>query len=278
MERALSAIGKIPPQNLEAEESTLGSMMLEKTALEKGLEILRAGDFYRPNHQEIFDALGSRAILKAMTLSAKTSLAALGLIMLVAIPVGYALSRYRFPGSALADSLVDLPMVAPPLIIGVSLLVFFQTPIGRWISGTGLEFAYTVKGIVLCQFLASSSYGIRAAKAAFDGVDTDLENLALTLGCSPLGAFRRVTLPLARNGLLAAGIIAWAHAVGLFAPLQVFAGAIRMKTEVMPTAIYLELSVGRIEKALAISLIMLTMAGAALVALHWLAPGRRARK
>jgi molybdate transport system permease protein len=178
----------------------------------------------------------------------------------------------------LADSLVDLPMVAPPLIIGVSLLVFFQTPLGKWISGTGLEFVYTVKGIVLCQFFASSSYGIRAAKAAFDAVDTDLENLALTLGCSPLGAFRRVTLPLARNGLLAAGIIAWAHAVGLFAPLQVFAGAIRMKTEVMPTAIYLELSIGRIEKALAVSLIMLVMAGVALVALHWLAPGRRARK
>jgi molybdate transport system permease protein len=199
------------------------------------------------------------------------------LVVALSIPVGYALSRYRFPGRALADALVDLPIVLPPLVIGVSLLVFFQTSVGRWIEGAGVEFVYTVKGIVLCQFFVSASYGVRAAKAAFDSVDERLERIALTLGCTHWQAFWRVALPIARNGLVAGAIMAWARAVGVFGPLMVFAGAVRMKTEVMPTTIFLELSVGRIEVALAVAILMLAMATVALVVIHYMTAGRRWR-
>ena len=195
-----------------------------------------------------------------------------------AVPVGYALSRYRFPGHAVADTIVDLPIVLPPLVIGVSLLVFFQTPLGQFIEGPqglNLRFVYTTRGIILCQFLVSASYGIRAAKAAFDGVDRRLEDLALTLGCTRMQAFRKVALPLARNGIVAGAIMAWARAVGVFGPLMIFAGAVRMKTEVMPTTIFLELSIGRVEVAIAVAIAMLTMAAVALILIHSLAPGRR---
>lgn len=220
-------------------------------------------------------ALASREILFAMRLSAITSLTTLAIIVLFAIPMGYALSRYRFPGHVLVDVLVDLPIVLPPIVVGVSLLVFFNTPVGRWIEGLGVEFVYSVQGIVLCQFLVSASFGIRASAAAFDGVDRRLEDLALTLGCTRAQAFRRVALPMARNGIVAGGIVAWAHAVGIFGPLMVFAGSTRLKTEVMPTTIYLELSIGRIETALAVALIMLAAAASALVIVHAIAPGRR---
>jgi molybdate transport system permease protein len=144
-------------------------------------------------------------------------------------------------------------------------------------SGRGLEVIYTVKGIVLCQFFASASYGIRASKAAFDDVDVNLEHLALTLGCTRFQAFWRIVLPLAANGLVAGGIIAWAHAVGLYGPLMVFAGNVPGKTEALPTAIFLEMSVGNIERALVVSMFMLLISAIALVLVHWLIPGRKVR-
>lgn len=236
---------------------------------------LFVADIVYVDKQAFGTAVASEPVRAAILLSAKTSAAALLLVLLFAVPIGYALSRFRFPGRFLADALVDLPIVLPPVVIGVSLLVFFQTAPGRWIQSTGLQFVYTVPGIVLCQFIVSASYGIRSAKAAFDGSDPRLEELALTLGCTRSQAFFRVALPLARSGVLSGAILAWTRAVGLFSPLMIFSGSVRMKTEVMPTTIYLELSVGRVDVALAVSLIMLGMAGVALVVIHFLDTRRK---
>ena len=220
-------------------------------------------------------ALDSKPVHAAILLSVKTSTVTLFLVLIFAVPVGYALSRFRFPGKVVAEVIVDLPIVLPTIVVGVSLLVFFQTGAGRWIEGTFMRFVYTVPGIVLCQFFVSASYGIRSAKAAFDASDPRLEELALTLGCTRTQAFFRVALPLARSGVIAGGILAWTRAVGLFSPLMILAGAVRMKTEVMPTTIYLELSVGRIDVALAVALMMLAMAGAALIVIHMLTSRQR---
>lgn len=216
---------------------------------------------------------GSREILSAMRLTAITSAVTLALVVLFSVPIGYALSRYRFPGHSLADTIIDLPIVLPPVVVGVSLLVFFATGPGRWIEQMGFN-PHSVKGIVLCQFFVSVSYAIRSAKSAFDAVDRRLEHLALTLGCTHGGAFRKVALPLAKNGLIAGAIVAWARAVGVFGPLMVFVGSVRLKTEVMPTTVYLELTIGRVEVALAVGMIMLAAAAVALVVVHRLAGGR----
>ena len=99
--------------------------------------------------------------------------------------------------------------------------------------------------------------------------------------CAPTPGLRILSDPTIRlisailSGLVAGAIMSWARAVGVFGPLMVFAGAVRMKTEVMPTTIFLELSVGRIEVALAVAMLMLAMATAALVVIHSLASGRR---
>jgi molybdate transport system permease protein len=123
--------------------------------------------------------------------------------------------------------------------------------------------------------MVSASYGIRAAKSSFNAVDPRLERLALTLGCTHGRAMRMVALPMARNGLAAGAVMAWARAVGVFGPLMVFAGAVRMKTEVLPTTIYLELTVGRIEPALAVAMLMLAIAMVALTLIHWLGQTNR---
>lgn len=237
-----------------------------------GVVALIWADLTYTDADTVWQVVRSPVILAAMRLSAITSVVTLALCLLFAVPMGYALSRYRFRGHAFVDTLVDLPIVLPPLVIGVSLLVFFQTAVGRWIQSHGLQFVYTIKGIVLCQFLVSASYAIRAAKAAFDATDVDLEHLALTLGCTHVKAFLWVALPQARNGIVAGGIMAWARAVGVFGPLMVFAGAVRMRTEVLPTTIFLELSIGEIERALAVALVMLVLAVSALTLMRALDP------
>ncbi|WP_460168032.1 ABC transporter permease [Thermostilla marina] len=204
-------------------------------------------------------------IRAAAWLSVWTSVLTTVIGLVFAVPIGYALSRYRLPLHAVIDSIVDLPILMPPLIVGLSLLVFFQTDFGRTLEDWGLKFVFQKRGIVLCQFLASASFGIRAMKICFDGIDPRLEHVAMTLGSTRAHAFFSVALPLAWRGVIAAGILIWTRAFGIFGPLMVFVGAVRMRTEVLPTTIYLEQSVGRIEVALAVALVMLALAAAGLI-------------
>lgn len=223
-------------------------------------------------------------VLGAIELSIISSLITLALVMIFAVPVGYALSRYRFPGHAIVDTITDIPILLPPVVIGILLLIFFSDQPGEdiedgleWLTGlmgsTGLTM-HSLIGIVLCQFLVSISYAIRSAKSAFDSVDRRLEQVAMSLGCTDLQAFRRVTLPLVKNGLIAGSIMAWARAVGAFGALVTFVGTAR-SVRVMPTVIYLETENGEEEVAIVVALMMVVIASIALGIVHWLAPGRK---
>lgn len=218
----------------------------------------------------ILTVLGSSFIRHALWMSIWTSFATTFIALLFAVPMGYSLSRFRFPGRALVNSIVDLPIIFPPLVAGLTLLVFFsQTAIGRWIQeDLGLEFVFQPSGIVLCQFLVSASFAIRFAKTAFDDVDRRFENVALTLGCTQWGSFWRVSLPLASNGIIAGGILTWARAFGLFGPLIIFVGSFRGRTEVLSTTVFLEQSVGNLEVALAVALLMILVAVVVLTTIH----------
>ena len=211
----------------------------------------------------------------AIWLSIWTSTATVAVGLLFAIPMGYALSRYRFPGHALVDSVVDLPIILPPLVVGLSLLVFFyHSFVGVLIREAGLQFAFRAQGIVLCQFLVSASFGIRAVKLTFDGIDPRVEHVAMTLGCTRAGAFFRVALPMARRGIVVGGILIWTRAFGIFGPLMVFVGTAE-RNRVLPTFIYLEQSTGQLKVALAAAVLMLLLAAGALVLVRVLGLGQR---
>lgn len=223
----------------------------------------------------------SREIRQAFFLSLYTSITTTLASILVAIPTAYALSRYRFRGIAFFDTLVDVLIVLPVLIVGVSLLVFFRAGaemgqsgilplrwLGALIGHCGEFFIYTKAGIVLAQFFCAAPFTIRIVKTTFDEIGTRTENVAMTLGCTRAGAFRHVTLPLARHGIMAGIVLSWLRAYGIFGAVTMVAGAVRGRTEVLPTAIYLEVSVGRIEVALAISVVMMITAALVLVALR----------
>ena len=226
---------------------------------------------------ELMHIASSKAIRDAFILSVVTSLCSLVLVLLFAVPVGYALSRYRFPGHTLINTFVDIPLILPPVVLGVSLLAFFGTPAGiaikELLKSCNISLISGV-GIVMGQFLVSISYCIRAAKSSFDAVNRDIEAVALTLGASPWQTFRHISLPLAGNGLIAGGVMAWARAIGVFGPLMVFVGT-GPRVQVMPTQMWLELSIGNIEASLTIAIMMIIIAGTALAIVHKLAPGRR---
>lgn len=210
----------------------------------------------------------------AMRLSLLTSSLSTALALLFALPVAYALSRYDFPGRLAFDTIVDIPIVLPALVTGVSILVFFQTPVGRAIQDMGFQFIFTPAGIVLSQFIIISPYAVRTIKSALDSMDKRLEDVSRTLGWSKWQVFYKVTLPMVKNGIIAGGIISWSHAMGLYGPMMVVAGTTRQKTEVLATSIYLELSVGEIGLALAISMLMVVFATTALVVFKRLAGSR----
>ncbi len=218
---------------------------------------------------DLLAALQSREIQHSIYLSLLTcSLTAL-LSLVVAVPIGYLLARRNFLGKALIESILDIPIVLPPMVIGLCLLILFQTRIGGAVDAL-IPFTYTVFGVVLAQFVIGAAFAIRTMRSTFDQLSCRPEDVAMTLGCSRGGAMWRVTLPAAGKGMVAAASVAWARSLGEFGPVLVFAGATRMRTEVLPTTVWLELSVGNLEGAIGVSLLMVLFAMVVLVAMRLL--------
>lgn len=200
-------------------------------------------------------------VLHAVWLSVWTSTVSSVLALAISVPSGYLLSRHRSPLMQFLDALVDVPIVLPPLLFGISLLVLFQrTFVGPAFRAVGLKFVHEPAGIVLVQVLIAAAYGTRMLKGAFDGLDPRLSAVAQTLGCTRARAFFTVTLPTVRNSAVAALVMVWARALALYGPIIAFVGSTSSYTEVMPTRMYLEMSVGRLEAALAVSLMMIALA------------------
>jgi molybdate transport system permease protein len=214
--------------------------------------------------RNLWQALASPEIRYAIRLSLiSCSIAAL-LSLWVAVPTGYLLSRHQFPGRGLVDAILDIPIVLPPLIVGLSLLILFQTPPGRAIERL-IPVTYAIPSVILAQFSVSCAFAVRTMRVAFDQISPRSEQVALTLGCTRAQAFWLVALPEARRGMLTAVTLAWARALGEFGPILVFSGATRMRTEVLSTSVFLELSIGNLQAAVAVSLLMILAAVAVLL-------------
>ncbi|MCX7887904.1 MAG: ABC transporter permease [Verrucomicrobiae bacterium] len=226
---------------------------------------------------ELWAALQSAEIRYAIWLSLWSCTVSALLSLLVAVPIGYLMSRHRFRGQALVDGLLDIPIVLPPLVVGLSLLILFHTLWGRWLEDAfkallawlGVRrvrgITYDVPAVILAQFSVAAAFAVRTMRVTFDQIPPRCEQVALTLGCSRGQAFWRVVLPEARRGLLTAFTLAWARSLGEFGPILIFAGATRFRTEVLSTTVFLELSVGNLEAAVAVSLLMILAALAVLL-------------
>lgn len=182
----------------------------------------------------------------------------------VAVPLGYLLARHTFRGKLLVDAILDIPIFLPPLVVGLSLLILFrQTPLRALDDWIGISMY--IPAVVLSQFVVAAAFAARTLRATFEDLSPRCEQVALTLGCTRSQAFWSVVLPDAWGGVLTAGTMAWARALGEFGPIMIFAGSTRMKTEVLPVSVYLEFSIGNIEGAVGVSLLMVIVALAVLV-------------
>lgn len=203
--------------------------------------------------------LQKREILYAAGLSLFTSTTAATAAVSIAVPIGYLMARQDFRGKSLLDAALDIPIVLPPMVVGLCLLIFFQTRLGQSIEAV-FPFTYTIAGVVLAQFVVAAAFAIRTIRSTFDHLSDRPEKVALTLGATPFQALWHVALPSARRGLVTAFCIAWARSLGEFGPILVFAGSTRMKTEVLPTTVWLELSAGNLDSAVTVSLGMILIA------------------
>ena len=202
----------------------------------------------------------------SVRLSLMAATVATALALLLAIPAAYALSRYRFPGREAAETVLEFPLIVSPAALGAIILIFFNNPLGEWIQENVVYFVFGFAGIVLAQFVTILGLAVRMLKAAFDAVPVELETVARTLGASARHAFFTVTLPLAKNGLIAAFILTWAKALGEFGATLMVAGSMAMRTETLPIAIFMRLSNADIEGTVALILVLVSIGLAALFA------------
>jgi molybdate transport system permease protein len=208
--------------------------------------------------------LVSERTLFTLQLSLIAATLATALALVLAVPAAYALSRYRFRGREAVDAILEFPIIVSPAALGAILLIFFNNPLGEWVQAHLVQFVFAFAGIVLAQFVTILGVAVRFMKAAFDEVPPEYEAVARTLGATPWHAFVSVGLPLAWRGLVAAGVLAWAKALGEFGATITVAGTMAMRTETLPIAIFMRLSTADIEGTVALILVLVSMGLAAL--------------
>ena len=219
--------------------------------------------------------LSGPVALSALKVSAWTSLSATLLAALLGTPVAYLLARYRFPFRTALDTLLDLPIVLPPVVAGLGLLLAFgrRGLLGPPLELAGVSLAFSPAAVVLAALFTSAPYYLRAAKSGFGAVDPDIEAAARTDGAGTRAVFWRVTLPLAWPFLLEGLILTWARALGEFGATILFAGSLTGTTRTVPLAIYAALE-SDLGPALALASVMVVFAYALLFAVR--AAGSRA--
>lgn len=213
-------------------------------------------------------ALLEKDVQSAIVLSLFTASVAATIGLAMAIPSAYFLARHQTWAKDIIDGILDVPIVLSPIALGTALLLFFRTQPGQWIESHLIQFVFEVPGIILAQFFLAFALSVRVLKASFESIDVRLEQVARFLGCSQWRAFSGVTLPMARNGLIAAFILSWARAVGDFGASVTIAGAVKGKTETIPVSIYLNLASVRIEKAVALMIMIVVLAAIVLISIR----------
>lgn len=213
----------------------------------------------------------------ALVLSLKVAGWATAINLVLGIAVGYLLARARFWGRDLLDTLLTLPMVLPPTVLGYYLLVVIgrQGWLGSWLQESfGINLIFTLQGAIIAATIVAFPLVFKPARAAFEAVDGQLEQAARVLGISELGLFFRVTLPLAWRGILAGVLLAFARALGEFGATLMVAGSIPGRTQTLSIAIYEAVQAGKDDMANMLVVITSIVCITVLMTAGRLAPGR----
>ena len=217
----------------------------------------------------------------ALSLSLQVAGWATALNLVLGIGVGYLLARTRFVGRDLLDTLLTLPMVMPPTVLGYYLLVLLGRNgwIGRWLQDSfGIHLIFTLQGAVIAATIVAFPLVFKPARAAFEAIDRQVEEAGRVLGISEIGIFLRITLPLAWRGILAGVLLAFARALGEFGATLMVAGSIPGKTQTLSIAVYEAVQAGQDDIANTLVLITSLVCVVVLLSAGRLAPGRVAHQ
>lgn len=219
---------------------------------------------YQPVGQ-LLHGFGTTVATQAILVSLKTNLIAFAIMLIFGTPLAYGLARARFPGRAVALTLVELPLVMPPAVAGLALLVAFGRLglLGGTLSALGIDLAFTQAAVVIAIVFVAGPFYVRGAIGAFASLDDTLLDVARTLGAGPARRMLTVALPLARAGLGAAAAVAFARGLGEFGATILFAGSFQGTTQTLPLAVY-SLFDANLDQAVAIG-VLLIIVGAAIL-------------
>jgi molybdate transport system permease protein len=199
--------------------------------------------------------------------------------LFLGVAAAFGLSRWRSSWRDLIDSILTLPLVLPPTVLGYYLLVLFgkRGPLGAWLAQYGIELVFTWQGAVIASTVVAFPLVLKSARSAFEQVDHQLENAARVLGVSEAGVFFRVSLPLAARGITAGVLLAFARALGEFGATLMIAGNLPGRTQTLSVAIYEAVQAGDDNTATALVLITSVTCVAVLLIAGRLMPGQLRR-
>jgi molybdate transport system permease protein len=226
--------------------------------------------FYFYKGSLFVEILFSERTLFSIKISLVAATIATLLSLVLAVPSAYALSRFDFKGRHIIDTILEFPVIVSPAALGAMLLIFFNNPLGTWIQEHVAQFVFTFYGIILAQFITTLGIATRLIKAAVDEIPHRYEDVARSLGASPLKAFLTVTFPLSKRGIIASAVLTWAKALGEFGATITIAGSMAMKTETLPIAIFMRLSSADIEATVVLILVLVTIGLAVLYSVRLL--------
>ena len=201
-------------------------------------------------------ALGTPAVLDAIALSLVTTSVSLAITVAFGLPLAYVLARRTFPGKRLVEIVIDLPIVLPPAVAGLSLLLVFGNRglLGSQLNALGLSIPFTTVAVILAQTFVSAPFFVRSARSGIAGVDRDLEDAARADGASE------------------SHVMSWARALGEFGATIMFAGSIQGRTQTLPLVVYAEFGAGDLDASIAAATVLVLAAFGVLAAVrvfHW---------
>lgn len=213
----------------------------------------------------------------AIELSLGAALLAVAINLVPGVGLAWLLARRAWPGKAVVETIVTLPLVLPPVATGLILLEWLGRRgwIGQWLHAANIDLVFTWKGVVAAMAVMSFPFVVRNARVALEGVSGRLEQVAATLGASPARVAWTVTLPLARRGIVAGAVMAFARALGEFGATILVAGNIPGSTTTISTSIYTDILLGHDAEADALIAVSIGFAFAAILVSELLLRGRR---
>lgn len=208
----------------------------------------------------IKEAILSEEIQFSMKMSIWTATISTIIVMFFAIPSGYILERRDFIGKKLMSTILEIPLSLPYLVLGVCLLTLFASDFGKMLRNLGLPVVFHKNGIVFVQILVNLPFAISMVRNTVNEIDPRLEFVARNLGASNWYVFHSIILAMSRQAFLSIGLISWSRAIGEFGATLMLVGVTRMKTETLPGSIYLNISTGNNELAMATATLLLIIA------------------